>query len=135
MNRILMIGAITALMFTCGCKRGSSLPERPKPIEAVQIIQIPSDLGDAPRDMQWSSLVEFFNATVSGLNSVAANVGQLGDKATDQIKSALSESEASLRELRGKIEAARQSGSLDALNKEITAAGAKLDEVRQMLVP
>lgn len=135
MNRMMTIGVVAALMFAGGCKPKNSVPDMPEPEVVVQPIESPSDLGDTPREMEWSEVVQYFNTVVSAMSRVAANVDQMGDQASPEMKATFSDAEKQLSELRGKLISARQSGSLAELRSQIEAANTKLDAVRNMLVP
>ena len=134
MSRMMMIGLVSALMVAGGCKK-NSLPDMPEPEVRVQNIDMPGDLGETQRETDWSELVGYFNATNGGMSRVAANIDQLGDAASAELKSGINEVVSKMNEIRGKIMSARQSGSLDAIKSEIEAASAKLDEIRSQLVP
>lgn len=134
MVRMMTIGLVSALVMIGGCKKNTT-PDMPEPKILVQNIDIPTDLGESARDAEWADLVGYFNATSGALSRVAANIEELGDQASADLKSGLNEAVSMLNTARGKVMSARQSGSLEAVRGEIEAAAAKLDEVRNQLVP
>jgi len=134
MSRLMTIGLVSALLVCGGCKK-NSLPDMPEPEARVQNIDFPSEIGETQRDADWVGLVEYFNATNGGLSRVAANIDQLGDKASAELKSGLDQVVSTMNEIRGKVMGARESGSLDAIRKEIEGAAGSLEAIRNQLVP
>ncbi|MEZ6211670.1 MAG: hypothetical protein R3B46_10560 [Phycisphaerales bacterium] len=132
MSRMMMIGLVSAMV--AGGYKEELLPDMPEPEVRVQNIDIPGDLGETQRETDWSELVEYFNATNGGMSRVAANIDQLGDAASAELKSGINEVVSKMNEIRGKIMSAPSERIARCDQERDRAASGKLSEIRSQLV-